>query len=753
MAKLILNLKNGMNVEGEPVRQFSATDTNIELIVLSDQSTRAFLIEEIACVILEGVPPWVSSREPTSVEEIQTTTGLVFNVAIYDGKKKPTGFYGVVQDVPPPGKTVFFVHTGVNHHHKERTLGDILEKNGAITPELMNKVLKQQQVLRNKRMGEIIADTTNVSHEIIENTISQSGVSRDGLNNGRVGDILINEGLVSRQQVEQAFEKQKSGKKMRVGEMLIEQGLITEDQLLEALAEKFQMRFLDLTHIAVSKMAMAALPEGLVTRLQVFPVEIKGNWLVVATSKPTDPAIGDDLRFSTNFKIDLVVATSSQIAAAIDLHYNKKDSIDTIIEDMIIGEDVVIDDDAEGSQFIEPDSKIISLINQLLIGAYKLGASDIHIEPGIGKQPVQIRYRIDGECQIAHQVAATFKNAIISRIKIISNLDISERRKPQSGKITLRYENRKLEFRVEITPTVGGQEDAVLRLLSSSKPLPLDHMGFYPRSLERLEAVLAKPYGLILCVGPTGSGKTTTLHSALGSINKPNRKIWTAEDPVEITQAGLRQVQVNAKIGFTFAEAMRSFLRADPDVIMIGEMRDVETAHIAIEASLTGHQVFSTLHTNNAPETVIRLIDMGMDPFNFADAMLGIVAQRLARKLCDKCKVFKRPSREEYDDIVEEFYHDATEKTDITLPGYIDTVFMAPKGCDACNGTGYKGRLALHEVMIGTPAVKRAIKNGTNVDVLKELAISEGMLTLKMDGIIKIFNGLTNMDQILKVCI
>jgi len=742
-----------MNIEGDLVRPFSATDTEIELLISSDQSKQVFPIEEIACVVLEGVPPWVSSRQPASVEEVQTTTGLTFKVAIYEGKKNPNGFFGVVQGASPPGKTVFFVHTGVRPHHKERTLGEILQENGAITPELMNKVLKQQHVMRNKRMGELIAESANVPHEIIENTIAQSIANRDGFKNARVGDILIEAGLVTRQQVEQAFEKQKAGKKMRVGDMLIAQGLISEDNLLEALAAKFQMRFLDLKDIVPSKMAMAALPEGLVTRLQVLPVEIKGNLLVVATSKPTDPAVGDDLRFSTNFKIDLVVATSSQIATAIDLHYNKKDSIDTIIEEMVLGDDVVIDDDADGSQFIEPDSKIISLINQLLIGAFKLGASDIHIEPGIGKQPVQIRYRIDGECQVAHQVAATFKNAIISRIKIISNLDISERRKPQSGKITLRYESRKLEFRVEITPTVGGQEDAVLRLLSSSKPLPLELMGFYPRNLERLEAVLAKPYGLILCVGPTGSGKTTTLHSALGSINKSNRKIWTAEDPVEITQVGLRQVQVNTKIGFTFAEAMRSFLRADPDVIMIGEMRDVETAHIAIEASLTGHQVFSTLHTNNAPETVIRLIDMGMDPFNFADAMLGIVAQRLARKLCEKCKVFKRPSREEYNDIVEEFYHDATEKTDITLPGYIDAVFMAPNGCEACNGSGYKGRLALHEIMVGTPAVKRAIKNGTSVDVLKELAISEGMLTLKMDGILKIFSGLTNMEQILKVCV
>ena len=368
-AKLVIHLKNGTICEGELVRPFSGTDVIIELLSPSDLSTRVFPIEEVACVVLEGVPPWVSTREPISVEEIHLTTGLTFKVAIYEGRKSPNGFFGVVQGASPPGKTVFFVHSGVSPRHKDRTLGQILQDNGAISPEFMNKVLKQQQVIRSKRMGEIISESTSVPHETIESTFVQSLACRDGLKNARIGDILIEAGLVTRQQVEQAFEKQKAGKKLRVGEMLIDQGLISEDQLLEALAAKFQMRFLDLTNIVPTKTAMAALPEGLVTRLQVLPVEIIGNQLVVATSKPTDPAVGDDLRFSTNFKIDLVVATSGQIAAAIALHYNKKDSIDTIIEEMVIGDDVVIDDDADGSQFIEPDSKIISLINQLLIGA------------------------------------------------------------------------------------------------------------------------------------------------------------------------------------------------------------------------------------------------------------------------------------------------------------------------------------------------------------------------------------------------
>ena len=352
---------------------------------------------------------------------------------------------------------------------------------------------------------------------------------------------------------------------------------------------------------------------------------------------------------------------------------------------------------------------------------------------------------------VVHKIAATFKGAIIARLKILAVLDIAERRRPQSGKIILRFEQRKIEYRVEITPMVGGLEAAVLRLLAASKPLPLSELGLMPYNQERFKGLLDKPYGIILCVGPTGSGKTTTLHSALGQINTPARKIWTAEDPVEITQAGLCQVQVNSKIGFTFSEALRSFLRADPDVIMIGEMRDVETAKIAIEASLTGHLVFSTLHTNSAPESAVRLIEMGMDPFNFADALLGIVAQRLAKKLCDHCKKSFRPTREQYDELVADFAHIAGRVSEL-IPSYEDATFMMRSGCDLCGNSGYKGRVAIHELMLTTPELKNAIRQESGVEELRKIALADGMWTLKMDGIMKVFTGVTDMEHILKVC-
>jgi type II secretory ATPase GspE/PulE/Tfp pilus assembly ATPase PilB-like protein len=315
----------------------------------------------------------------------------------------------------------------------------------------------------------------------------------------------------------------------------------------------------------------------------------------------------------------------------------------------------------------------------------------------------------------------------------------------------IRHQNNQIEYRVEVTPTVGGKEDAVLRILTSSKPLPLEEMALSESNLRDLKSILDQPYGFILCVGPTGSGKTTTLHSALKYLNTSEVKIWTIEDPVEITQEGLRQVQVHAKIGLTFAEALRSFLRADPDVIMIGEMRDSETAKTAIEASLTGHLVLSTLHTNTAPETVVRLIDMGMDPFNFADALLGVLAQRLARRLCEKCKEPYHPEQQAYDELVRiydaQWFHQhggANYSPDLRL--------MKRVGCEICNGSGYKGRIALHELFLSTEDIKKAIRHKAAADELKIIAIQNGMRTLIMDGIHKVFQGITDLEEILQVC-
>jgi type II secretory ATPase GspE/PulE/Tfp pilus assembly ATPase PilB-like protein len=753
--QIIIHLKSGQNIDGRLSRLFMPNDFDIEVITDGDERPHQFSMEEICTVAFAKAPPWLKLDPSEGIEVVQITAGESFMVDVYPADQCRHGFFGLLTEDAATCRTMFFTFSGVRSRILERKVGEILLDEKLVTKNQLDEVLDSQEQLRNRRIGEVISDSAEVSREVIETTLGKSSKKPTIPANVRVGDILVEAGLVTREQVEKAFASQLNGKKLKVGELLLSRGLITEEQLLKALADKFRLKFVDLGTMIPTPEALGALSEGLVDRLKVLPLALNERTLLVATSAPTDSTIRDSLRFSTGLDIEMVVATEKQVSNAIEIYYYQhRDILSTLLNDM--DEEAqsvtVIEQTEEELLAAETDSAVIALVNRLLVDAYKRGVSDIHFEPGIDKAPVLVRYRIDGECQISHRIAGTYKGAIVARLKIIAGLDITERRRPQSGKILLHFQQRKLEYRVEVTPTVGGQEDVVLRLVSTSKPLPLAEIGFMPYNLDRFRQLLEKPYGLILCVGPTGSGKTTTLHSALSQINNPKRKIWTVEDPVEITQAGLRQVQINRKIGFSFAEALRSFLRADPDVIMVGEMRDVETAKIAIEASLTGHLVFSTLHTNSAPETVVRLVEMGLDPFNFSDALLGITAQRLVRRLCVDCRQPVRPQREVYDELLAMLEREAGRLPE-KLPSYEDALFMASEGCDQCGGSGYRGRVALDELLIATPAIKSAIRRGLSVEEVKNIALGEGMWTLRMDGIMKIFTGDTDLAQVNKVCL
>ncbi|MGD9307360.1 MAG: GspE/PulE family protein, partial [Desulfobacterales bacterium] len=456
------------------------------------------------------------------------------------------------------------------------------------------------------------------------------------------------------------------------------------------------------------------------------------------------------------------VAIREDIEAFIEHFYSQKNassseapSVDEVMEDFDLMPDVAFEEEEEEVEVDEVDeasSKVVKLVDQVIIAAYRKNSSDIHIEPSPITKATSIRFRLDGVCQEYMKVPNTMVRGIISRIKIMSNLDIAERRLPQDGKIKFRRKGvPPFELRVATLPTAGGFEDVVLRILASAGAMKLDEMELTQRNLDVMKKVIAKPYGLILAVGPTGSGKTTSLHAILGHINKPGIKIWTAEDPIEITQAGLRQTEVKPKIGLDFARMMRAFLRADPDVIMIGEMRDEETASIGIEASLTGHLVFSTLHTNSAPETITRLLDMGLNPLNFSDAFLGVMAQRLVRRLCKNCQEEYHPSEEEFEEIVNDYGKKWFDKADIEYNQ--DMTLFRPKGCESCSDTGYRGRLGIHELMEGTARVKLMIKKQANTEQIFELAMKEGMATLKQDGILKVFRGLTDIAEVRRVCI
>jgi type II secretory ATPase GspE/PulE/Tfp pilus assembly ATPase PilB-like protein len=426
------------------------------------------------------------------------------------------------------------------------------------------------------------------------------------------------------------------------------------------------------------------------------------------------------------------------------------EDLDDIIPDVAFEEEEEIEEDIAGLD--ESSSQVVKFVDQVLVTAFRNDASDIHIEPSPVTRKTTIRFRTDGVCHEYIQVPNAMAPAIVSRLKIMSELDIAEKRLPQDGKIKLKRKGiPEFELRVSTMPTAGRFEDVVLRILTRSNNFKLDEIGVRESNLKVLKKIIERPYGLILCVGPTGSGKTTTLHAALGYINKPGVKIWTAEDPVEITQAGLRQVQVRPKIGLDFARIMRGFLRLDPDIIMIGEMRDRETAATAIEASLTGHLVLSTLHTNNAPETLTRLLDMGMNPLNIADSFLGVLAQRLVRRLCNKCQESYNPSEEEFEDIEADFGKKALSVAGYTYSSRLK-LYHSP-GCERCSGSGYKGRLGIHELMEGTPAIKLLIKKHATSQELAKQAVKQGMETLKQDGIHRVFEGITDIREVRRVSV
>jgi len=492
------------------------------------------------------------------------------------------------------------------------------------------------------------------------------------------------------------------------------------------------------------------------------PLSWSKNGIEILVDDPRDLRKTDHIKaLMPNQKITLSVGFKEDVDKYINYFFNPRaaaeasspadlESLDDIIPDVTFEEEDEIEEDIMGLD--ESSSQVVKFVDQILVTAFRKDASDIHIEPSPVSRKTTIRFRTDGVCHEYIQVPNTMAPAIVSRLKIMSELDIAEKRLPQDGKIKLKRKGiPEFELRVSTMPTAGRFEDVVLRILTRSTTFKLDEIGLRKRNLAMMKKIIKRPYGLILCVGPTGSGKTTTLHSAMGYVNKPEVKIWTAEDPVEITQAGLRQVQVRPKIGLDFARIMRGFLRLDPDIIMIGEMRDRETAAAAIEASLTGHLDLSTLHTNNAPETLTRLLDMGMNPLNISDSFLGVLAQRLVRRLCSKCQEPYNPEKGEFEDIEADFGKEALAEAGYT---YCSSLKLSHSmGCEICSGSGYRGRMGIHELMEGTPEIKLLIKKNATSQELARMAVKQGMETLKQDGIHKVFEGITNIQEVRRVSV
>jgi type II secretory ATPase GspE/PulE/Tfp pilus assembly ATPase PilB-like protein len=628
-------------------------------------------------------------------------------------------------------------------------------------PIMFDKYLLGVLQLINKRGG---GDFSARDEEAAEELAKILGIAfynqhRAARNNkpSRFG-LLVDKGLLSDKDVESALGAARVNQ-VDVTKILLEDFGVAKEELLAALAHFFNQPAVDLAGRAMPADLKERISAEFLKKNVCAPLEKKEGTLTVAVEDYYDLTRLDAIKaMNVAPRHEFVVALRTDILDYINAAYGlipssgEEQDLGRIITQLGSGDEEEMEGEqaAPEAEIDETDSGIVKLCNQIIIDAYNRGASDIHVEPYGKTAPTQVRLRVDGDCSKYLDIPAPHRNAVVQRLKIMARLDISEKRKPQDGKIRFRGPMGTIELRVATIPTSGGNEDVVMRILSASKPLPLEKMGFSERNLVEFKKILEKPYGICLVVGPTGSGKTTTLHSGLGHINTVDMKIWTAEDPVEITQAGLRQVQVHPKIDFTFANAMRAFLRADPDVIMVGEMRDHETAATGVEASLTGHLVLSTLHTNSAPETITRLLDMEIDPFNFADALLGILAQRLVRTLCKDCKQAYAPTQEEFAELMESYGLDHWDRLGVRYSP--EFRLHRPKGCAKCGGGGYKGRMGLHELLIGSDPIKRLIQKRETIETIRKQAMAEGMTTLLQDGIVKVIQGHTDFQQVRAVC-
>ncbi|MCF8159310.1 MAG: Flp pilus assembly complex ATPase component TadA [Polaromonas sp.] len=684
---------------------------------------------------------------------------------------------------PPIGnegsiERVFMPHEAFNRFTLGSHIGKVLVEHEVVTAQQVEQAAEEQNYLRNRKLGDYLLDTAVLFPEQLMQALAQ----QSKMPMIRVGEALTLLGYISDDQLKLALEKQKTERSVPIGELLVKMGFLTRRDLITALARKMGYPVVDVKQFPIEDAALKKIPMSTALRLNVMPLMLHDNMTVVAAVDPTQRKMLEELEFLVQGRVIATLGDELHIKQKIRETYEKfglhhkvvdeefdlldettaeRTSSSELLESMELSSG---DEHAEEEerQIEQSDNTLVRLINTMIIEAHARGVSDIHVESQPRRAKVRIRFRKDGMLSPYLELPHTYRAALVARLKIMADLDISERRKPQDGKINFSKFSKKhrLELRIATIPTANGLEDVVMRLLASSKPIAMNKLGLTEVNYAQLHDAISRPYGMVLCVGPTGSGKTTTLHSVLGQLNTPDRKIWTAEDPIEITQPDLRQVQINPKIDWTFAKALRSFLRADPDIIMVGEIRDAETAQIAIEASLTGHMVLSTLHTNSAAETVTRLIDMGMDPFNFADSLLAVLAQRLARKFCTSCRTSERASDDYVDELLHDYLHAFPEavrppreevlaqwQRDFGSEGGLKH-YSAP-GCPKCIDTGLSGRVGLHELMTVNPGVRRLIQTGARSELVQVEAFQSGKFrTLRQDGIAKVLAGLTSMEEV-----
>jgi len=726
----------------------------------------------------QTAPKGVSKKDLTMLRESLSTQGDVPAILDSASAFKEMGLHGeaipeytklfkedypVNKIVPEIAESLLKLHSPSKASEEFKTLAEAqkLEKD-----VFANTLFLYGQEMEKRDHREVALDNYKLAHKTnpgnpdIKKRMDSVAAT---FTTGSKYDYLLREKLVTTDELQKAFALAKKMNKS-VEFVLIEHNKISKAAIGKSFSLFYDTTFRDYEPSVTAPVELLSnLKKAFLLNEYWVPMSWDKNGVEVLVDDPRDLNKTDNIKaLMKTSRINFSVAIREDIEQYIKQFFDgspakgEKAKVEQAIEDFELMPDVAFEEEEEeeivDEGYDEASGKIVKLVDQVIIAAYRKNASDIHIEPSPITKSTLIRFRLDGVCQEYMKVPNSMVRGIISRVKIMSNLDIAERRLPQDGKIKFRRKGvPTFELRVATLPTQGGFEDVVLRILASAGAMELDEMGMTDRNTKVMKRIVAKPYGLILAVGPTGSGKTTSLHAILGYINKPGIKIWTAEDPIEITQGGLRQVEVKPKIGLDFARVMRAFLRADPDVIMIGEMRDEETASIGIEASLTGHLVFSTLHTNSAPETITRLLDMGLNPLNFSDAFLGVLAQRLTRRLCKDCMEEYPLTKDEYEMIYVDYGEKYWAQTGIEYNP--DMTLYRPVGCDSCSNTGYRGRMGIHELMEGTPKIKLMIKKQANTELLFAQAMKEGMSTLRQDGIMKVFKGLTDLAEVRRVCI